>query len=134
MKRVVVESPLASSIWREYNAVAYDDNAGRRFLHCVAAAAETGRNIAYAEACCRYVLLDHHAAPFASHLLYTRMLDDTDPHERYVGIQAGLAFVRDADETWVFTDLGLSAGMQRGILAAHDAGRPVRHKSLPVRT
>jgi len=106
--RVVVESPFAGKSWRE-----------RR------------RNLRYVRACMRYVLL-RDCAPFASHALYTQpgVLDDDDPRERRTGIEAGLAFVRSADETWVFKDFGVSSGMQQGIQRANLDGRPVRYVTL----
>lgn len=52
-------------------------------------------NIAYAQA----AILDclHRGeAPFASHLFYTDVLDDNNPKEREMGIEAGLSIGRFA--------------------------------------
>jgi hypothetical protein len=109
MKRVVIESPLAS-----------DTLEGVDF------------NKEYARACMRESLISYGEAPFASHLLYTQMLDDENPAQRMLGIEAGLEFVRDADLTVVYRDHGISSGMWRGIRAAEEAGRPIEHRSLGV--
>jgi len=69
-------------------------------------------------------------APFASHLLYPQMLDDTDERERRMGIEAGLLIGRSADRTVVYTDRGISPGMKQGIKRAEDEGRPVEYRSL----
>lgn len=71
-------------------------------------------------------------APFASHLLYTQtgVLDDLDPVEREVGMIAGFEWGRVAEATAVYRDLGISAGMQRGILRAAEEHRPVEFRSL----
>jgi hypothetical protein len=69
-------------------------------------------------------------APMVSHLLYTQVLDDTDPGERSVGINAGLAWGPVAEATVVYTDLGISDGMHCGIEDARRAGRPIEYRSL----
>jgi hypothetical protein len=71
-------------------------------------------------------------APIASHLLYTQpgILDDTTPVERNWGIEAGLAWKRVADASVVYTDLGISRGMQHGIDAAKASGLPVEYRSI----
>jgi hypothetical protein len=68
-------------------------------------------NVAYALIAMRDSL-ERGEAPFASHLLYTQMLDDRDPHERAEGIEAGLVIGNDAALTVVYEDLGISRGMQ----------------------
>ena len=93
-------------------------------------AGDVERNTRYARA----ALLDclkRNEAPFASHLLYTQVLDDTALHERARGIAAGLELAKRADLTAVYSDLGISRGMQMGIDAAHAAGRAVEYRSLP---
>lgn len=95
-------------------------------------AGDVERNTAYARACLRDCLR-RGEAPFASHLLYTQpgVLDDAQPHERKQGISAGLAIGERADATVVYTDLGISGGMQQGIAAAGGARRPVEYRTLP---
>ncbi len=95
-------------------------------------AGNTERNERYARACLRDCLL-RGESPFASHLLYTQtgVLNDALKTERMRGIVSGLAWGRVAARTVVYTDLGVSAGMQQGIDAAKSVGRPVEYRSLP---
>jgi hypothetical protein len=104
MKRVILESPYAGDV------------------HA---------NVAYARAALRDCLL-RGEAPIASHLLYTQpgVLDDLAPDERTLGINAGLVWGGLAEATVVYTDRGISRGMQYGISRAEDEGRPVEYRSL----
>lgn len=61
---------------------------------------------------------------FAPHLLYTRILDDTRPEERRVGIEMGLAVLARCDELWAFGE-HISAGMRKEMEAAWHLGIPV---------
>lgn len=69
-------------------------------------------------------------APFASHLLYTQVLDDNLTDDRKLGIEAGLAWGSKADATVVYTDLGISNGMQWGIERAKQEGRAIEWRTL----
>ena len=90
-------------------------------------------NVAYARACVRDALA-RGEAPFASHLLYTQpgILRDEVPAEREQGIAAALAWYRGADAAVVYTDRGISRGMEFGIAAAKAAGKPIEYRSLGV--
>jgi hypothetical protein len=89
------------------------------------------RNIVYARACLRDCLL-RGEAPFASHLLYTQegVLRDEVFEERKLGMEAGFVWGGCADATIVYTDYGISDGMQKGIERAKEAGRPVEYRKL----
>src|SRR6185437_4418161 len=89
------------------------------------------RNLAYARAA-MLDCLQRGEAPYASHLLYPQVLDDTQPAERRTGIEAGLAWGTMADATVVYTDLGLSPGMELGIERARLQGRRVDLRTLPA--
>lgn len=104
MLRVLIESPLAG------------DYIGNR---------------EYARACMRDSI-SRGEAPFASHLLYDQpgILDDELPDERELGIEAGLAWGEVADMTAVYTDRGISPGMERGIARAIAQGRKVEYRTL----
>lgn len=71
-------------------------------------------------------------APIASHLLYTQdgVLNDDIPEERAHGVDAGLAWRTVAEASVVYTDLGISKGMEYGIAAAKAAGVPVEFRTL----
>jgi hypothetical protein len=94
-------------------------------------AGDVEANIEYARACLRDSLA-RGEAPIASHLLYTQpgVLDDDIPEERSWGIDAGLAWRRVAEGSVVYTDLGISKGMEYGIAAARDAGLPIEYRTL----
>lgn len=96
-------------------------------------AGDVDRNVVYARRCLRDCL-GRGEAPIASHLLYTQagVLSDDSPGERAAGIAAGLAWLRVADATVVYTDLGVSRGMREGIGAAETLGRPVEYRSIGV--
>jgi hypothetical protein len=96
-------------------------------------AGDVEANVAYARAAMVDCLI-RGEAPFASHLLYTQpgVLDDDDPNERALGIDAGLAWGAVAEATVVYTDRGVSSGMQLGIDRAAAEGRPVEFRSLAV--
>ena len=89
MRRVIIESPYGSE----------DEEIVKR-------------NIAYAREALRDCLL-RGEAPLASHLLYTQVLDDRNPEERKLGIEAGHAWIRDAGRVVFYLDYGASPGMQQ---------------------
>ncbi len=94
-------------------------------------AGDIGANVEYARACVRDSLL-RGEAPIASHLLYTQpgVLRDEVPSERQRGIDAGLAWKTVAEASVVYTDRGITRGMQYGIDAANAAGLPVEFRSI----
>lgn len=104
MRRVILESPSAGNV---------------------------ESNIEYARRCVRDSLL-REEAPIASHLLYTQagILDDGIPIERQLGIDAGLSWRAVAQASVVYTDRGISKGMQFGIDAAKAAGLPVEYRKI----
>ena len=108
MKLVIIESPYAASS-----------------THTVE------EHIKYARLCVKDSLR-RGEAPIASHLLYTQegILDDTMPEERKQGIDAGLAWRVQADYSVVYTDMGISKGMEYGIKAALDSGNFVEYRKL----
>ncbi len=104
MRRVILESPYAGDI---------------------------ERNVKYARACLRDSLL-RGEAPITSHLLYTQpgVLQDEVPAERQHGIDAGLAWREVAEVTVVYTDLGITRGMEYGISAAVAVGLHIENRTL----
>jgi hypothetical protein len=104
MRRVVLESPYAGDL---------------------------SHNTAYARGCVRDSLR-RGEAPLASHLLYTQpgILDDTIPNERAHGINAGHAWLHLADAVVVYTDRGISEGMQAGINVAQFNGIPIEYRRI----
>jgi hypothetical protein len=103
MRCVILESPFADNTERN----------NRYALLCVADCIKRGD------------------APIASHLLYTRVLDDLIAHERELGIAAGHAWMTRAEACVVYYDLGISKGMEKSIEAALAAKLPVEYRVLP---
>jgi hypothetical protein len=94
-------------------------------------AGDVARNIRYARACMRDSL-KRGESPFAMHLLYTQagILDDDIPEERNLGIEAGLAWGKHAHKTVVYTDFGITPGMEKGIQRAKEEGREIEYRAL----
>ena len=94
-------------------------------------AGEVDRNIHYARRAI-HDCLTRGEAPIASHLLFTQpgVLDDNDSRERSLGIAAGLAWMPCADAIVVYTDYGVSPGMQAAIERAKFLQIPVEYRSL----
>jgi hypothetical protein len=94
-------------------------------------AGDVEANIKYARECV-HDSLSRGEAPIASHLLYTQpgVLNDDNPKERQWGIDAGLAWKSVAHGSVVYTDLGISKGMEYGIAAATKAGIPIEYRKL----
>lgn len=108
MRRVIIESPYAGSTPEiiERNL---------RFLRC-----------------CMADCLARGEAPYASHALYTQpgVLDDHDPNERKLGIEAGFAWKDVAHATVVYMNLGVTEGMSYGIEAAKKRGTTIEFRRL----
>lgn len=88
-------------------------------------------NVRYLRACMQDCLL-RGEAPFASHALYTLegVLDDDVPEQRRLGMDAGFEINARLDATVVYTDLGMSTGMEEGIQRALDDQRSVEYRTL----
>lgn len=73
-------------------------------------------NIEFAERLCARAVREG-LNPFASHLFYTRFLDDSDEEERATGIRLGIEMGIHAQLIWVCLRVGelLSTGMVYGI-------------------
>lgn len=98
-------------------------------------AGDVEANIEYARKAVRDSLM-RGEAPIASHLLYTQdgILNDDIPEERSHGIDAGLAWRSVAQASIVYTDKGISKGMEYGIKAAKEAGIEVEYRTLKTTT
>jgi len=93
---------------------------------------EYEENVAYARA----AMLDciqRGEAPFASHLLYTQVLDDAEADERKTGMRAGMHIGDAMDARVVYIDLGVSVGMRAAITRAESRGQHVEMRELGKR-
>ena len=109
MKRVIIESPFAAA---NGHTVADHEEYARR---CMADSLARGE------------------APLASHLLYYTqpgILDDTDPEQRRLGMEAGHAWLSLADYLVAYTDLGISVGMEERMNLAHKIGIQVATRHI----
>ena len=88
-------------------------------------------HLTYARRCMAHSI-SLNEAPLASHLLYTQpgILDDDIPEDRQIGIYAGKNWALHAQATVVYTDYGISAGMEFGIDHALKNGRPVFFREI----
>ena len=91
--------------------------------------AEQVRNSAYARLCLRDSV-SRGEAPFASHLLYTQIFDESVPMERLTGIELGLAWGSMAAKTIVYEDYGITQGMMIGIKRALSESRVIEYRSI----
>ena len=101
-RRVIIESPYAGD-------------------------AET--NVAYGRSCLWDSLL-RQESPFASHLLYTQVLDDKIPEQREMGIRLALSWYDVADLCAVYVDRGISRGMQLGMDYASSIGLKIEKRRI----
>lgn len=94
-------------------------------------AGDVENNIRYAKLCVRDCLA-RGESPYASHLFFTQagILDDTNPSERKLGMEAGFLWARFAHKIAVYTDLGVSSGMLAGIARHSALGIPVEFRTL----
>lgn len=89
-------------------------------------------NLAYLDECMKDSMLNHNEAPYASHALYTTFLDDNILEEREFGIKAGFLWRDAAEKSVVYTDLGISKGMEWGINDSVIKNKPVVYRTLPI--
>lgn len=92
-------------------------------------ASNVERNRLFALACARD-MLSRGEAPFASHLIYPQLFERYTEEARQSGMAAGRIWIPAAEISVVYTDLGLSEGMLRGIAQAEAAGIPVERRRL----
>lgn len=104
MRRVIIESPYAGDI-----------EANTYYLH---------------EACMD--CLRRGESPYASHGFFVHFLDDTNPEERKLGIEAGLAWGDVADAVVVYGDRGVSKGMEYAIEKHKAEGRTIEYRYIDV--
>lgn len=82
-------------------------------------------NIVNARRYCKFAADTGHN-PFAPHLFYTQFLDDSQPHERKLGMQLGMIMLTKCAEMWVFGEV-ISPGMEREIAKAEARAMRIRY-------
>jgi hypothetical protein len=87
-------------------------------------------NLKYLNDCIRDCILNYNESPFASHLLYTKALNDDIEDERELGIQAGFKWRDTRTKTVFYIDRGFSKGMIEGLKDAIKKGGRIEIRSL----
>ena len=90
---------------------------------------DVARNKAYLDRC----LLDslkRGEAPIASHKIWPGIFNDEIPEERDLGIEAGLAWIPVADLMAVYTDFGISDGMENAMSRAQLHKIPIELREI----
>ena len=90
---------------------------------------DVDKNIDYAKKCLRDSL-ERDECPFASHLLYTQVLNDRDKKERWIGMSQAFEWYEFADQMILYTDLGISKGMLLGVKQAVKHNIPIFKRSI----
>lgn len=68
-------------------------------------------------------------APYLSHLLYPRVIPD-EGHLREFGLQAAQSWINVCTRMVVYTDLGISSGMQQAIRKAERHGLQITYRAI----
>ena len=104
MKRVIIESPFNG---------------------------KNQRNKIYARACVQDSLM-RDESPLAFHILYTQkgVLNDDDPTQRKLGMEAAFDWYECAHAVVVYEDYGVSYGMAQGIEHAKKLGIPIERREI----
>lgn len=68
--------------------------------------------------------------PIATHKLYTICLDDTNVVERRLGMRRALDILPHVSLVAVYVDLGISPGMQEGIVLALEQSKPIMYRTI----
>lgn len=88
-------------------------------------------HVTYARRCIRDCLL-RGESPIASHLLFTQpgVLEDANPEERELGMEAGWSWLHKADAVVVYEDYGISLGMRAGMTKAAKRNVAIEHRTI----
>ena len=85
-------------------------------------------NVRNARCYCRYAI-EHHAIPFAPHLLFPQFMNDSNPAERSLAMLMNRVMLGKCDELWIFGSL-ISKGMKREIKWAKRKKINIRYISV----
>ena len=119
--KVIIESP--------YRALLPPEDKTPEYVQTLRRQAILEENLYYARRCLSHSLAEGES-PFASHLLYTQVLDDTVAAQRELGLTLASAWYDVADLCAIYTDRGISDGMKRGIEYANKIGLKTEERSI----
>jgi hypothetical protein len=108
MRRVIVESPYRG-----------------------ASQAERLRNISYLKRCLRDCIM-RGESPYASHGLLPGALEEDNPKERRLGIEAGYEWWDNAEIVIFYVDYGYSRGMISARNQCEVLDKPYEERTLPL--
>lgn len=98
----------------------------KKVFICSPYAGDVERNVEAARKLCRKAIEAGHA-PFAPHLHYPGIVDDSNEEERAAGISCGLCFMAACDEVWAYIGQGRSPGMIQELTHAAVTGKRIRY-------
>ena len=87
-------------------------------------AGDIKKNTKFAINACRFVVKQG-LAFFCPHLLYPNILNEHDPMQRQLGMEMGIAMMKNCDELWCFGEQ-ISYGMMAEIEEAQNLSLPIR--------
>ena len=101
----------------------------RKFVYiCSPLSGDVEKNTEKAREYCRdAMLLFPEVVPIAPHIYFPQFLDETDPIERSLGMEAGIALLEFCEEIWVFGVANPTAGMRQEIEYAKLHGLPIKN-------
>ncbi len=99
----------------------------KKIFVCSRLRGDIKRNTQRAKNFCRKIIMEGNI-PLAPHVYFTQFLDELKEEERNMGINAGLEWIKECDEVWVF-DKEISAGMQKEIEFAKELNKKIREVS-----
>ena len=70
-------------------------------------------------------------SPFMAHVLFTQVLDDMAVGQREQAFDLAFSWYESASSVAVYPDLGITAGMERGIAHPKSLGLEVDERTVP---
>lgn len=82
------------------------------------------RNISYAKQLTKYAAIKHYT-PVTPHLYLPLCLDDNNPEQRTIGLEASIHLLSMCDIVFLATDFGISKGMEKEYDVARELGKKI---------
>lgn len=87
-------------------------------------------NVKYLNRCLFDSMIIRGELPFASHGFFPAFLDEDDPKDRQMGIEAGYDFWRFASKIAFYLDMGMTPGMARAFDRARAENLPIDERRI----
>lgn len=97
----------------------------KRVYICSPYQGDVEKNVAIARAMCLRAI-EEGFAPFAPHLVYPQLMDDSKPEDREIGMECAMSFISACNELWVCANVSPSAGMREEMVFARETKIHVR--------